>query len=531
MPANPTTPPPPHTQPPPPRLSRPSPQTPRPPDSNQHRRPRPQPAHTRPPRPGAHPTPHAAHQPRPTQTQAPPPRPPPRPASPDPREPNSPTVNPRTNPTTTPAPPPRNHGGAEDAGAKPDTPRPATTQGKASTIRASKRQQPQPPPPPQPEIDPPSTPKDTTDPEGLGPAHARGGPGPQDRARHDPPSQKPPPTRRTPPRPNTPLHPPPRLTKQQRPTPRGPGNSASPYGGETRPPHAKPRATHPAPAARVASSFDNDLETLRSVLNNRHTSPKRWQPNFTRCDVNALRSSLNDRLSDAFSLSGADGPSDVLDAVSTAILSELDSFSPVISKPFRRPPAPWMTDALRSEWRQRDRLFQRARRLASADLMTRYRTMRRELRGRMFHRTCRSPKDFLFLLLLSEWLSRIAYTVSYDIFDQKKMAPTNSTCEIFSSFLKRHRRARMTRPYSKTIIKNDAGIKRSSCESDSDCNDRRSSSSDDADRERPGSDHSSASATTKYLAKPSAFRLGLGVYFNALVRESLARDVHKSEIC
>ncbi|CAB0044582.1 unnamed protein product [Trichogramma brassicae] len=114
---------------------------------------------------------------------------------------------------------------------------------------------------------------------------------------------------------------------------------------------------------------------------------------------------------------------------------------------------------------------------------------------------------------------------------QKKMAPTNSTCEIFSSFLKRHRRARMTRPYPKTIIKNDAGIKRSSCESDSDCNDRRSSSSDDADRERPGSDHSSASATTKYLAKPSAFRLGLGVYFNALDRESLARDVHKIEIC
>uniref|UniRef100_A0ABD2VXN7 Reverse transcriptase domain-containing protein n=1 Tax=Trichogramma kaykai TaxID=54128 RepID=A0ABD2VXN7_9HYME len=105
--------------------------------------------------------------------------------------------------------------------------------------------------------------------------------------------------------------------------------------------------------------------------------------NFARCNVNALQSSLSDRLSGTFNLSSDHDPSDALDAVSTSVLAEFDLFAPGISRPFRRPPAPWMTDALRAECRQRDRLFQRARRLGSADLMNRYRTMRRELRSRM----------------------------------------------------------------------------------------------------------------------------------------------------
>ncbi|XP_014231958.1 uncharacterized protein LOC106655881 [Trichogramma pretiosum] len=122
---------------------------------------------------------------------------------------------------------------------------------------------------------------------------------------------------------------------------------------------------------------------------------------------------------------------------------------------------------------------------------------------------------------------------SHENSTEKKMAP-NSRPKTFSKY----RRARVTtRPYPETKSGDD--IKPNSCACDSDGErrnsssdgERRNSSSDDADFERSSNDHSSTSTPAKYLSKTSAFRLRLGVYFNALDRERLARDVRKSEIC
>ncbi|CAB0042379.1 unnamed protein product [Trichogramma brassicae] len=84
-------------------------------------------------------------------------------------------------------------------------------------------------------------------------------------------------------------------------------------------------------------------------------------------------------------------PSDLVDSLSAAVTAELDVFAPFITRPFRRPSAPWMTDVLRSECRARDRLFREARRLGSVDLMRRYRIFRRDLKERI----SRARTDYL----------------------------------------------------------------------------------------------------------------------------------------
>ncbi|CAB0036344.1 unnamed protein product [Trichogramma brassicae] len=77
------------------------------------------------------------------------------------------------------------------------------------------------------------------------------------------------------------------------------------------------------------------------------------------------------------------GPSDRVDILSAAVTAELDVFAPFITRPFRRPSAPWMTDVLQGECRARDRLFREARRLGSVDPMRRYRIFRRDLKERI----------------------------------------------------------------------------------------------------------------------------------------------------
>ena len=73
-------------------------------------------------------------------------------------------------------------------------------------------------------------------------------------------------------------------------------------------------------------------------------------------------------------------PNQLLDSFQNASLSILDEMAPFTEKILRKNPAPWFTSQLRDRCKQRDRLYNRAKRLNCSELLSQYRVLRKRIK-------------------------------------------------------------------------------------------------------------------------------------------------------
>ncbi|CAB0035086.1 unnamed protein product [Trichogramma brassicae] len=103
---------------------------------------------------------------------------------------------------------------------------------------------------------------------------------------------------------------------------------------------------------------------------------------FRRCDAALLRADVGRALDDAVPASGR-GVTSLLQNFYSATATVLDRHAPMSVRTARGPSRPWCSGELRRQLRERDRLYRTARRCGSAELLLRYRRVRKELKIRM----------------------------------------------------------------------------------------------------------------------------------------------------
>ncbi|CAB0036609.1 unnamed protein product [Trichogramma brassicae] len=74
----------------------------------------------------------------------------------------------------------------------------------------------------------------------------------------------------------------------------------------------------------------------------------------------------------------------LVSAFNECVVRCLDRCAPFVTRPFRRPPAPWFTPELRRSCRERDRLYRLARRLGSSRMLQEYKIRRRAIKALIF---------------------------------------------------------------------------------------------------------------------------------------------------
>ncbi|CAB0032303.1 unnamed protein product [Trichogramma brassicae] len=105
---------------------------------------------------------------------------------------------------------------------------------------------------------------------------------------------------------------------------------------------------------------------------------------FRNCDVAVLRDMVSADMADLFSSERELDITALVSAFNECVVRCLDRCAPFVTRPFRRPPAPWFTPELRRSCRERDRLYRLARRLGSSRMLQEYKIRRRAIKALIF---------------------------------------------------------------------------------------------------------------------------------------------------
>ncbi|CAB0033040.1 unnamed protein product [Trichogramma brassicae] len=105
---------------------------------------------------------------------------------------------------------------------------------------------------------------------------------------------------------------------------------------------------------------------------------------FRNCDVAVLRDLVSADMTDLFSSERELDITALVSAFNECVVRCLDRCAPFVTRPFRRPPAPWFTPELRRSCRERDRLYRLARRLGSSRMLQEYKIRRRAIKALIF---------------------------------------------------------------------------------------------------------------------------------------------------
>ncbi|XP_044597348.1 uncharacterized protein LOC123273929 [Cotesia glomerata] len=104
---------------------------------------------------------------------------------------------------------------------------------------------------------------------------------------------------------------------------------------------------------------------------------------FRNCNHAALANDLNSKLNQInINFEEAD-PNDLTSYFNKSIIASLNNFAPLTEKKLKRPNNPWLTNALRREFRERDTLYKRARRTGDQNLLRLYKMKRKDLKNKL----------------------------------------------------------------------------------------------------------------------------------------------------
>lgn len=104
---------------------------------------------------------------------------------------------------------------------------------------------------------------------------------------------------------------------------------------------------------------------------------------FRNCNHVALADDLNNKLNQInINFEEAD-PNNLISYFNESIIASLNNFAPFTEKKLKRPNNPWLTNALRREFRERDALYKRARRTSDQNLLRLYKMKRKDLKNKL----------------------------------------------------------------------------------------------------------------------------------------------------
>ena len=103
---------------------------------------------------------------------------------------------------------------------------------------------------------------------------------------------------------------------------------------------------------------------------------------FRRFDSGSFSLQLKSQIeSSSFSTHFSQDPNLLLDQFQTIALRLLDEQAPFTTRTIRKNPALWFDNALRCRCKERDKLYRKAKRMASAYLKLKYRILRKKLKN------------------------------------------------------------------------------------------------------------------------------------------------------
>ncbi|CAB0036895.1 unnamed protein product [Trichogramma brassicae] len=105
---------------------------------------------------------------------------------------------------------------------------------------------------------------------------------------------------------------------------------------------------------------------------------------FRNCDVAVLRDLVSADMADLFSSERKLDITALVSAFNECVVRCFDRCAPFVTRPFRRPPAPWFTPELQRSCRERDSLYRLERRLGSSRMLQEYKIRRRAIKALIF---------------------------------------------------------------------------------------------------------------------------------------------------